>query len=136
MMTTVPSPVPEPEDRADGGGEPLEFHDYFSKTTARVNSISGSDPRIKDALRRYDGRSIVLKVRNDATYVFHISTEGVDYQLDPSSLPNDMYAEMDMPQAKRLVYHQTLGLMDLLTIKHRNISMKDINFAKMIFGGL
>ncbi len=98
--------------------------------------MSGSDPRISDALRRYDGRSIVLKVRNDATYVFHISTEGVDYQVNPSSLPNDMYAEMDMPQAKRLVHHQTLGLMDLLTIKHRNISMKDLNFAKMIFGGL
>jgi hypothetical protein len=134
-MTTVPPSVRGPEDRSNSGGVSLEFHDYFSQTTETVNSMSGSDERIIDALRRYDGRSIVLKVRNDAVYVFNISTEGVDYQLDPATVPDDMYAEMSMPQAKKLVYRHSLGLMDMLTIKHRNITMADVNFAKMLFGG-
>jgi hypothetical protein len=113
----------------------MEFHDLFLKTTEMVNSTSGTDERIKDALLRYDGRSLVLKVRNDGTYVFRISADGVDYQLDPDKVPDDMYAEMDMAQAKKLVNRHTLGFLDILTIKHRNISMDDIKFAKMLFGG-
>ncbi len=113
----------------------MEFHDYFTESVETVNIHSGSDPKIQQALRKYDGRSFVLAVRKDAVYVFNISADNVDYQVDPATVPNDMYAEMAMPQAKKLVYKHTLGLMDLLTIKHRNITMDDVNFAKMLFGG-
>ena len=113
----------------------MEFHDYFTRSVETVNELAGSDPKIQQALQRYDGRSFVLAVRNDAVYVFNISADSVDYQLDPATVPDDMYAEMSMPQAKKLVYHQTLGLMDLMSIKHRNITMDDVNFAKMLFGG-
>ena len=114
----------------------MEFHDYFTESVRAVNSLAGSDPKIQRALRKYDGRSFVLAVRNDAVYVFNISADGVDYQLDPDAVPDDMYAEMAMPQAKKLVYRHTLGLMDILSIKHRNITMDDVNFAKMLFGGM
>ena len=113
----------------------MEFHDYFTESVETVNTLADSDPKIQQALRKYDGRSFVLKVRNDAVYVFNISADSVDYQLDPATVPDDMYAEMAMPPAKKLVYRHTLGLMDLLSIKHRNITMDDINFAKMLFGG-
>jgi len=113
----------------------MEFHEYFTESVNTVNSLAGSDPKIQEALQRYDGRSFVLKVRNDATYVFNVSTDGVDYQLNPDTVPDDMYAEMSMAQAQKLVYKHTLGLMDLLSIKHRNITMDDVNFAKMLFGG-
>lgn len=113
----------------------MEFHDYFTESVETVNSHVGSDPKVQQALHKYDGRSFVLAVRKDAVYVFNISADGVDYQLDPDTVPDDMYAEMAMPQAKKLVYKHTLGFLDILTIKHRNISMDDVNFAKMLFGG-
>ena len=135
VMMMVPSPVSGPEDRTNSGGVSLEFHDYFTESVETVNSLADSDPKIQQALRKYDGRSLVLKVRNDAVYVFNISSDGVDYQLDPAKVPDDMYAEMSMPQAKKLVYKHTLGIMDVLSIHHRNITMDDVNFAKMLFGG-
>ena len=111
----------------------MEFHEYFTKMTRMANEKAATDPNLQAALRKYAGRSLVLRVRNDATYVFRFSAEGVEYEANPSSLPNDMYAEMNMAQAKRLVYQQTLGLMDLFSIKHRNISLDDVNFAKRLF---
>ena len=113
----------------------MEFHERFKNAVAEVNNKRLSDSQVQQGLKRYHGRSLVFRVRNDATYVFHISNSGVRYEVNPSSVPNDMYVEMDLGRAKKLVYNRSLGLLDLPFIVHRNITMADVDFAKRIFGG-
>jgi hypothetical protein len=66
--------------------------------------------------------------------VFHISKEdGVRYEVNPKKEPNSMYVEMGLDIARKLVYRRTLGILDALSTKHRNIKMADIEFVKKIF---
>jgi hypothetical protein len=117
----------------EGGN--MRFHKYFEKAVAKVNELRLSDPKIQEALARYDRRSLVFKVREDATYVFHISKdEGVKYELNPAKEPNSMYVELSIDIARKLVYRRTLGILDVLSTKHKNIKMADIEFVKKIFG--
>ena len=113
----------------------MRFNKYFEKAVAKVNETRHLDPRIRDALRLYDRRSLVMKVRKDATYVFHISkTDGIRYEVNPEKEPNSMYVEMSVEIARKLVYKRTLGILDALSTKHRNIKMADLEFVKKIFG--
>lgn len=113
----------------------VEFHNQFDSSVAEVNSRLLSDPQTQQALRRYNGRSLVFRVRNDSTYVFYFSGNGIDYEVNPTSIPNDMYLEMDLGRARKLVYEQRLGIVDMLFIVYRNITLADVEFAKKIFGG-
>lgn len=113
----------------------MRFNRYFERAVAKINERRLSDPRIQQAIRRYDKRSLVLKVREDATYVFHISKDdGIKYEVNPEKEPNSMYVEMSVDIARKLVYRRTLGIIDALSTKHRNIKMADIEFVKKIFG--
>jgi hypothetical protein len=111
------------------------FHRRFEKGVAVINKRRLADPKIQEALRRYDRRSLVFKVRKDATYVFHFSNkDGIKYELDPAKEPKSMYVEMDIDKAKKLVYRHTLGVIDVLSIVHRNIKLADIDFVRKLFG--
>ena len=99
-------------------------------------SLSTSkEPDIVKAFNQYSGRSLVMKVISDAIYSFTVVRGGLLYELNPRSVPDDMYLELDLGRARKLVYRRTLGLLDLPFIKYRNITMADVGFAKTIFGG-
>jgi len=112
----------------------MRFDRKFKKAVAKINEIRLKDPKIQEALKRYNRRSLVFKVRNDATYVFYFSRDGVKYEVNPPKEPKSMYVEMDLQKAKKLVYRQTLGILDIPSIIHRNIKIADINFARKLFG--
>jgi hypothetical protein len=117
----------------DGGS--MEFSTKFEKAVAKMNEKRAKDPRIQEALNRYNRRSLVFKVRNDATYVFYFSRDGVRYEVNPSKEPKSMYVEMDLERAKKLVYKRSFGIFDVLATVHRNIKMADISFARRLFEG-
>jgi Mor family transcriptional regulator len=111
------------------------FHKRFERGVTEINDRRLEDSIIQEALKRYNRRSLVFKVRKDATYVFYFSSkDGVRYELNPKKEPRSMYVEMDIDKAKKLVYRHTLGVMDALSTVHRNIKMGDINFVRKIFG--
>jgi hypothetical protein len=110
-----------------------EFDALFRQAEDELERIRSGNPEIQNALNRYDGRSLVLNVDDDGVYVFQISSHGIDYELNPQTIPNDMYARMDIGTARKLVYTQNLGFFDLLRIEHRNIGMEDIGFIKQLF---
>nr|MDO8099233.1 hypothetical protein [Candidatus Njordarchaeota archaeon] len=112
----------------------MRFHRKFEKAVAKINKKRLSDPNIQEALRRYSRRSLVFKVRNDATYVFYFSKEGVRYEVNPLKEPDSMYIEMDLERAKKLVYRRSFGITDALSVAHRKIKISDINFARKLFG--
>lgn len=116
----------------------MEFDARFKEHIPKVNGQAGEDEEIASALKRYDGQRFVLRVEDDATYVFAIRADGVDYEAhgpgdDFEPAPDDMFAEMDMKRARKLVEKQTLGLLDLPHVSHRNIGLEDVNFAKRLF---
>lgn len=115
-------------------GDSMEFHTRFEKAVAKMNEKRVTDPKIQEALNRYNRRSLVFKVRKDATYVFHFSKDGITYEVNPSKEPESMYVEMDLERAKKLVYKQSFGIMDVLSTVHRKITMTDVNFARKLFG--
>jgi hypothetical protein len=113
----------------------VEFDGLFRQVVSEVNQRLSHDANIQNALGRYNGRSLVFKVRGDATYVFYFSSNGVTYKVSPSKIPNDMYVEMDLGRARRLVHQRSLGILDLPFITYRKISLADVNFAKQILSG-
>lgn len=112
----------------------MRFHKKFERAVAKINEKRLRDAKIQDALNHYNRRSLVFKVRNDATYVFYFSKDGVKYEVNPPKQPKSMYVEIDLERAKKLVYRQTLGILDIPHIVHKKIKMADINFARKLFG--
>jgi len=111
-----------------------EFDGIFRQAVSEINQMRNNDFEVQDALSRYNGRNITLVVNGDGVYVFYISSDGVSYELNPPSIPNDMYARMDIGRARKLVYTQNLGLPDIFAIEHRNIGLGDIQFLRFILG--
>ena len=112
----------------------LEFDNIFRDTINRINRERLKNPKIQNALNRYHGRSLVFRVKGDATYVFYITRDGVKYELNPAHIPDDMYVEMDISRARKLIYNKTLGIMDIPLIKYKNITLADIKIKKKLFG--
>lgn len=116
----------------------MEFHDRFKTHVPKVNEMAGHDEDIASALDDYAGERFVLSVKGDATYIFDITPDGLEYDahegFDEDLIRDgDMLARMDMKRARKLVEKQTLGVLDIPHIEHRNIGMQDVNFAKTLF---
>lgn len=116
----------------------MKFHDRFKEHIPQVNKMAEEDEEIGSALEKYDGERFVLSIEDDATYVFAISSDGVDYEahdgFDEDVVEDgDMFARMDMKRARKLVEKQSLGVLDIPHIEHRNIGLEDVNFAKRLF---
>jgi ubiquinone biosynthesis protein UbiJ len=106
----------------------------FEDAIKKLNERAKTDSKIQEALRKYNGRVLVLSVQEDAVYVFSVSANGVSFKVNPESRPNDMYAEMDRSRADKLIRKREVSKWDVLfgKIKYRNISLSDIDFVKEI----
>jgi len=106
----------------------------FENALASVNNRAACDERIKDALNKYAGRHLVFNVVGDAVYSFKITPEKIEFNVTASleEIPEDMYLEMDLERAKKLVYKRMVNPTDLLLgrIKWKNMSMSDVNFLR------
>lgn len=110
-----------------------EFDIIFKRVKEEINRTRLIDPEIQNALDRYHGRSFVLTVNGDGVYVFQISSDGIKYDLNPKSIPKDMFARMDIRTVRKLVQTQNLGIFDIPRIEYRNIGLSDIQFVKQLF---
>ena len=110
------------------------FDELFRRTLEELDRRKVDDPGIAQALERYEGRSVHLVVREDARYLFSISSGEVSFDIDPDSAPDDIYIEMDLPRAKRLIEERSFSPLDLLFVKYRNLTSEDISFVRTLFG--
>jgi len=98
-----------------------------------VNRRAKFDKKIRDALRKYEGKTLVFKVIDDAVYVFAITAKEVKFTMSPPHYSgDDLYLEMDKERASRLVYEREVSIFDILfgNIKWRNITLADVNFFR------
>jgi len=112
----------------------MSYQKVFQEGIEKANQKVKTDPQIKSALEKYDGRTFVFNVTGDALYLFKISKDEIKLKISPSSYPNDMYLEMNKKRADKFVYHRQVSKLDVIlgNIKFRNISLKDVNFFKEI----
>ena len=114
----------------------MAFRERFEAGIAKVNGRIPSDPQLQQALEEYHGRTVTLKVTDDATYVFHISREGLTMEVSPETLPEDMYLETSSQILQRMLDEKTLNPADLLLgrIKWRNIGLREVNIVRRLLG--
>ncbi|MEE9490098.1 MAG: hypothetical protein V3V91_06630, partial [Thermoplasmata archaeon] len=98
------------------------FDDIFRRSLEDLDSRKDQDPSIADALEMYDGRSVHLVIREDARYLFSVSSGKISFDIDPDNAPDDIYIEMDLPRAKRLIEERSFSPFDLLFVKYRNLT--------------
>jgi len=110
------------------------FDDLFKQSLEELEKRKGQDSRIADVLEKYEGRSVQLVVREDALYLFSVRSGEIAYEVGPDNAPDDMYIEMDLPRAKRLIEERSFSPFDLLFVKYRNLTGEDISFMRTLFG--
>jgi len=112
----------------------MAYQQILGEDIGKLGERALKNPKIREGLVKYDGRTLVLKVQEDAVYVFHISKDGVSLEVNPPSYPYDMYAEMNIERADKMIRKGKVNPLDVVRkkIKHKNISMSDIDFIKEI----
>jgi len=118
---------------------PLAFDSMFKQGVREANQRSTCDSQVQDALRRYNGKTVVLTVTDDATYMFKIFSSGVVYTFSPSSYPVDMYVEMDKQTLERFIRRE-INAFEAITmkllgrIKAIGIGMPEIDLIQKLLG--
>ncbi|MCK4456128.1 MAG: hypothetical protein KAW39_00130 [Thermoplasmata archaeon] len=110
------------------------FDDIFRRSLEELDRRKVEDSSIAQALERYEGRSVHLVVREDARYLFSVSSGKISFDIDPDNAPDDIYIEMDLPRAKRLIEERSFSVFDLLFVKYKNVTSEDISFVRTLFG--
>lgn len=109
------------------------FDDIFKQALEKLKGHRQSNSRIREALRKYEGRSLHLVVVGDAEYLFTVTSEEIEYQVNPEEVPDDIYLEMDLPLARRIIEERRFGVFDVLLVKYRNVTAEDIDLARTLF---
>ncbi|WP_309493251.1 SCP2 sterol-binding domain-containing protein [Candidatus Hecatella orcuttiae] len=114
----------------------MSFKERFDNGIIKFNKRLQSEPQLRDLLKEYEGRTIVLKVTDDAVYVFHLSVDGLRMTVSPENCPEDMYLETSKEILQKMIDQKRVNVIDLLTgkIKWRNISLKEVNVVKKVLG--
>lgn len=109
------------------------FDDIFKQALEKLKEQSQSNSKIREALRKYDGRSLHLVIVGDAEYLFSVTSEEVDFQVNPEQVPDDIYLEMDLALAQKIIEERRFGIFDVLRVKYKNVTGEDINLVKTLF---
>jgi hypothetical protein len=109
------------------------FDDIFKQSLEELKRLRESNSKIRNALQKYEGRSLHLVVGGDAEYLFSIDSGEIEYQVNPEQVPDDIYVEMDLPLARRIIEEKRFGVFDVLRVKYRNVTGEDIDLVRTLF---
>lgn len=109
------------------------FDDIFRQALEKLKGQRQSNSEIREALRKYEGRSLHLVIEGDAEYLFSVRSEEIEYQVNPEQVPDDIYLEMDLPLAQRIIEERRFGVFDVLRVKYRNVTGEDIDLLRTLF---
>lgn len=117
----------------------MAYREVLEKGINEANKRAESDKALKDVLRQYNGKRVVIDIVDDTTYAFSISTEGVSLITPTTSNPEDMYLEINSKTVEKILSRQidSLKLISMILfgdIKMRNIGPKDIELIQRITG--
>ena len=114
----------------------MAFTERFNAGIKKLRDKVKHNPAFSEALEQYDGRSITLKVTDDATYVFHISKDGITMEVSPENPPEDMWLETSSQILKKMLDEKRVNPTDLLLgrIKWKNIGLREVGVVRKLLG--
>jgi hypothetical protein len=117
----------------------LSYDDIVKESIERINERSKSDKELKQILKEYDGKRLVVNVVDDVTCAVNISSDGLSVDTSTTANPEDMYLEIDKDAIKKIV-NQEINILSAATlmlsgkIKIRNIGAKELDLVRGFFG--
>ena len=73
----------------------MAFEKILNQSIDKVNERAKSDEILKDILRKYDGKRVIINIKDDTIYAAKISVEEISLEKSVISNPEDMYVEFD-----------------------------------------
>jgi len=117
----------------------LAFEKILNQSIDKVNERAKSYEILKDILRKYDGKRVIINIKDDTIYAAKISVEEISLEKSGISNPEDMYVEFDKKTIQKLIF-SNIDFMQIMTmvltgkIKIRNIGIEEIDLIKRIIG--
>ncbi|MFH1328894.1 MAG: SCP2 sterol-binding domain-containing protein [Candidatus Bathyarchaeota archaeon] len=114
----------------------MAFRELLETNVAKFNDRMKTRSEYNQLLKDWNGRSLVLKIRDDLTYVIYINLEGLRLEISPQKIPEDMYLEMSTQLLKKMIDERKVNPMDVMMgkIKFKEISLQDVSKVRQIFG--
>ena len=114
----------------------MAFHGMFSQGIEKFNGLLKTNGEYQELMKEYEGRSLVVKIKNDASYVVNITRLGLVLLLSPKKIPNDMFFETSPDIFKRIIKDRKINFADLAMgrIKVKNIGPKELAMVKKLLG--
>lgn len=116
----------------------MSYQTYLEHVISEFNKRLSSKPAFKEFANEYDGRTVTLKIKKDAVYVFLISKDdGMRLTVsDTVKFKDGMYVETDKEVFDSMIKQRKLNIQYLLLgkIKWKNINLTEVSKIKKIFG--
>jgi hypothetical protein len=118
----------------------MSFREVLQRGVDEINRAASTDRALKNALKEYDGRRVVLNIVGDMTYVATISSEQVALTTGAVADAEDMYIEMGHEIAQKLISQEMnpLQLSSMVLsrkVRIRNIGEREINLVRTLYRG-
>lgn len=112
----------------------MAFQGMFFQGVEKINGLMKTNAEFQDLMKEYEGRSLVVKIKNDATYVVNITRPGLILLLSPKNIPNDMFFETTPEVFKRIIIDRKINFIHLALgkIKVKNIGPKELTILKKL----
>jgi hypothetical protein len=116
------------------GGLEMRFRRLLTDLIRQTNREIKRRRSLQKHLKTYMGKRLVLNVAGDASYRFMVGPDGISLETGKRlrAKPADMQLRMDGDRLNRIIRHRRLRLTDILSIKHKNITLKEVMLAKEI----
>jgi hypothetical protein len=117
----------------------LAFERILNQNIDKVNERAKSDEALKDILKEYNGRRVIINIKGDTIYTVKISAKEISLDKSMTSNPEDMYIELNKKTVQKLIsldidFTQIMTMLLIGKIKIRNIGIEEIDLIKRIIG--
>jgi len=114
----------------------MAFQEVLENAVKKFNNRVKFKSEYQKILEKYAGRIVTLNVKDDAIYIFHLSSNEVKLEISSENHEEDMYLETSKEIFQKIIEERRISPQDLLRgrIKWKNISLKDVRRIKKILG--
>ena len=113
----------------------MNLNRILTKNIDEVNKRIESDDALVNILNKYEGRCIVINIKDEMKRTIQISKNGLSFRNNVGTNQRDMYVEMDRNTLNKIIrqdfnFFQIMTMVFLGKIKIRNIGAEEIDLVR------